>query len=75
MNLSKRIEKLERSNLSVGKDVFQQLRYVIIDLNKTIVASILYEAIGVSSSKYQHYFNADDVEITVKEFNNLKEDE
>ena len=52
MNLSKRIEKLERSNLSVGKDVFQQLRYVIIDLNKTIVASILYEAIGVSSSKY-----------------------
>ena len=65
MNLSKRIEKLERSNLSVGNDVFHQLEYQIINSDGFVCGRIRP---NFSEQNNWKYFDVDGAMLTKEQF-------
>ena len=65
MNLSKRIEKLERSNLNVDGDVFQELEYQIINSDGFVCGRIRPD---FSEQNNWKYFDVNGVILTKEQF-------
>ena len=65
MNLSKRIEKLERSNFSVGNDVFHQVEYQIFNSDGFVCGRIRP---NFSEQNNWMYFDANGVMLTKEQF-------
>ena len=65
MNLSKRIEKIERSNLNVYNDVFQELEYQIINSDGFVCGRIRP---NFSEKNNWKYFDVNGVMLTKEQF-------